>query len=98
MTQAPPVGGQPKNEPLAIWSLVLGIASLVCCGLLAGIPAIILANMAKKKIAESGGTLGGETLAKVGGILGWVSIALTIVGIIVWVITMVFAAGAGSMH
>jgi hypothetical protein len=71
---------------LAIWSLVLGIASLVCCGLFAGIPAIILGNMAKKKIAESGGTLGGETLAKVGGILGWISIALTVISIIVWLI------------
>jgi hypothetical protein len=95
MTQAPPpaAGVQVKNHPLAIWSLVCGIASLVCCGLLAGIPAIILAGMAKNKIAESAGAWGGESLAKIGGILGWISIALTIIGIIVWV--LFFAA---AMH
>jgi hypothetical protein len=83
---APPSGGQPQNDPLAIWSLVLGIAGLVACPLVPSIIAIILGGKSKRKIAESGGTLTGESMAKVGVILGWIGIALGILAIIVAVL------------
>lgn len=91
---APPAGV--PNAPEALWSLILGIVSLVCCGFLAGIPAIILGSSAKKKITASGGTLGGEGMAKVGIILGWISIGLTIIGVLIWIIAL--ATGNGSVH
>jgi hypothetical protein len=65
-----------------MWSMILGILSLVCCGLLAGIPALILGNSAQKEIAASGGAQSGEGMAKAGVILGWISIALSILGLI----------------
>jgi len=35
--------------------MILGIVSVLCCGIFAGIPAIILGNQAKGEIAASGG-------------------------------------------
>ena len=86
MTQAPPAAPlvPQKNNTLAIVSLVCGIASLVLCGCVAGIPAIICGYYAKKQIAEGKG--GGATLAKVGMILGIISIALTVVVLIIYAI------------
>ena len=65
---APAPGAVPGTNKKAIWSLVLGIIGLVCCGFLAGIPAIILANMAKKEIATTGE--GGGGMATAGLVLG----------------------------
>jgi hypothetical protein len=72
----------PQTNQKALWSMILGILSLVCCGLLAGIPALILGNSAQKEIAASGGAQSGEGMAKAGVILGWISIALSILGLI----------------
>jgi len=84
----PPYGGYPqKTNTKAIWALVLGIISVVCCGLVAGIPAIILGNMAKKEIATTGQP--GRGMAQAGFILGIISIAVTVLSVIVY--------GAGLM-
>ena len=69
----------PPGNQKALISLILGIASLVCCGLIAGIPAAILGNMAKNEIAASGGTQGGAGMAQAGFILG-------IIGSIIWLL------------
>jgi len=83
----PPPPGQggyavPQTNQKALWSMILGILSLVCCGLLAGIPALILGNSAQKEIAASGGMQTGEGMAKAGVILGWISVALSVLGLI----------------
>jgi uncharacterized protein DUF4190 len=57
---------------MAVSSLVAGIASLVCCGLLAGIPAIILGFLSRGRISRSSGMLGGGGMATAGVILGFV--------------------------
>jgi hypothetical protein len=93
--QQPPTAGA-RNEPQAVWSLVLGILSLVCCGFIAGIAAILVGGSAQKSIAASGGTLGGEGMAKAGVIMGWISIGLSIIGIVVWVILLV--TGNATVH
>jgi putative exporter of polyketide antibiotics len=82
---------QPRTNQKAIWSLVLGILGFVCCGLFAGIPALILGNMAKKEIAASGGAESGAGMAQAGFILGIIAVALSILGIIL------FAAGVVTM-
>jgi hypothetical protein len=76
----PPGGGyaMPQTNQKAIWSLVLGILGLVCCGLLAGIPAIVLGNMARNEIAASGGMQTGDGMAKAGFIIGIVATALSV--------------------
>jgi len=73
----PPSYGQPQeSEGKATASLILGILSVTCLGLLAGIPAVILGHIAKSNIRKSGGRLGGDGKATAGLILGYVSIAL----------------------
>src|SRR3954468_7962141 len=79
----PPYGGVPqKTNPKAIWSLVLGILGLVCCGFFTGIPAIILGNMAKKEIAQTGQP--GRGLAQAGFILGIVAVVLGVLWLLLW--------------
>jgi len=81
-----PYGGMPvapKNEPMAIVSLCLGIGGLVfgllcCIGLIATIAAIVLGVMAKKKIAVSGGALTGAGMAQAGFIIGIVGTVVII--------------------
>lgn len=100
---APPTYGQPNgyapaavaptsNE--AIWSLVLGILSVTCLGLLAGIPAVILGTIGKRKIGESGGALRGQGLATAGLVLGWVSIGFSV--LIFLFVVLGAIAGSGS--
>jgi hypothetical protein len=81
-----------SNE--AIWSLVLGILSLTCFGFIAGIPAVVLGSVAKRKIAESGGMIRGQGLATAGLVMGWVSIGLSAAFVLLMIISAV--AGSGS--
>ena len=81
--QAPYGGAAPAPQGTnkkAIWSLVLGILGLVCCGFFTGIPALILGNSAKKEIAAGQGT--GSGLATAGVVLGAISIVLGIISVI----------------
>ncbi len=72
-----------KSSNLAIWSLVLGILGLVllfgCIGILFAIPAVICGHVAYGRIKRSSGMLSGESLAMAGLIIGYVSIAFSIV-------------------
>ena len=82
----PPAGGGyalPAGNKKALWSMILGIVSLFCCGVVTGTVAIILAQQAKNEIAASGGLQTGTGQAQAGLVLGIIGIALTIVGIIV---------------
>jgi hypothetical protein len=81
--------GVPQTNQKALWSMVLGIVSIVFCGLLAGIPALILGNAAKREIAASGGAQGGLGMATAGVILGWISVAVTVLVLLIF-----FAGGA----
>jgi hypothetical protein len=90
----PPAGtgsGTGANNSKAIWSLIAGILSLTVCGLIMGIVAILVGKQAQSEIAASGGLQRGESLAKWGIILGWISVALSVLVGIVIVIT--FAGG-----
>jgi hypothetical protein len=78
-------GGTNKK---AIWSLVLGIVGLVCCGFIAGIPAVILGNIAKKEIATSGE--GGRGMATAGLVLGIIAC--------VWGVIYLILAATGSIN
>jgi hypothetical protein len=73
---------QPKNSLCAIWSLVLGLLSIFCCGPLTSIPAIICGHIGLSNIKNSNGTLGGKGMCIAGIILGWVGILLAILSIL----------------
>ena len=73
---------EPQTNSKAIWALVLGILSIIPCGLFAGIPAVILGNMAKNDIDASGGQQTGRGMAVSGLVLGIIGIALSVLGFI----------------
>jgi putative exporter of polyketide antibiotics len=77
-----PYGGQPVagTNQKSIWALVLGILGLVCCGIFTGIPALILGNMAKKEINQTG--QGGGGMATAGIVLGIIAIVWGVISLI----------------
>jgi hypothetical protein len=89
-----PVPAGPQTAGKATTSLVLGIVSLVLCGLLLGIPAIFLGISARKEIRDSNGRLGGEGLALGGIITGVIGSLWSIVVIVIVVIGLVAGGSA----
>ncbi len=87
----PPPGGymQPgagyagqRTDGLAIASLVIGIVSIACSvaclGIIFGPTAAIMGFISRQRIATSGGTVGGGTLAIVGLVLGVVGFVASV--------------------
>jgi len=97
----PPVPLQmyPKND-LAVWSLVLGIAGIVLsCGIITGIPAIIVGN--KARLAVRKGEANNDGMAVAGVILGWVSVAfsaIVVVLLVIWLVVFGAAGGFGELQ
>ena len=80
-------GPPPRTNSNAIVALVLGIAGLTVCQPL-GIVAIFLGRSARKEIAESNGTQGGDGMALAGFVLGIVS--AVVFGLVVLVFGVAF--------
>jgi hypothetical protein len=80
-TTPPPLENtsQPKTSGLAIWSLVLGILSLICFTIFAGIPGVICGHKALSRIKHSGGALTGQGLAIAGLVTGYLGIAYALI-------------------
>lgn len=74
------------NSSMAIVSLVAGILGLTFFPLLGSIVALVTGSMAKKEILNSQGSLGGEGMARAGTILGWIGVALSLIGCCVFAI------------
>ncbi|GGM38872.1 DUF4190 domain-containing protein [Promicromonospora citrea] len=88
-----PAGAYPRNS-LGVWSLVLGIASVVLAlGAVTGVPAIIVGNQARRAVRA--GEADNEGMALTGVVLGWVSIVI-LAGVVVVAITRFVASGLGS--
>jgi hypothetical protein len=84
---------QPNNQyqttsSLAVISLISGIASYFILPVLGAIAAVITGGMAKKEILNSAGAIGGMGMAKWGVILGWINIALGLIGICISVLAL----------
>ena len=75
----------------AIVALVLGILSLLCGGFLLGLPAFFLGRSEEKAIARGDSSKAGQSMAKVGWILGLVGTILSCLVTMGWGI-MVFIA------
>jgi len=73
-------GPNASKNNLGVWALVLGIVSILCCGVLAGVPAIILGLNSKKAQAQGLATNG--NLGNVGFILGIIGSVLGTIGAI----------------
>jgi amino acid transporter len=88
---------QPSSHPrnsLGVWSLVLGIASVVLAlGVVTGIPAIIIGNQGRRAVRA--GEADNERMAVTGVVLGWISLAI-LAAVIVLVIARFLAGGPDS--
>ncbi len=80
-TFTPPASVKLDNT-LATISLVCGILSIVCCGFITGIPAIITGFIAKNRAESNPHLYSGRGMAIVGILLGTISIVLTIILVI----------------
>ncbi len=86
-------GPVPQTSQKATWAMIIGILSLLCCGL-AGIASIIMGQQAKGEIAASNGRLTGAGQAQAGFILGIVALSLTALGILFYVVVIGVAVSA----
>ncbi len=89
--------GAPVSETNsnAIIALVCGIGAFVICGL-GAIPAIIFGNKAIAEIDASGGRQDGRGMAQAGKIIGWVAVAMWVIGIVLFAIIFIAAAASSS--
>ncbi|TMD39647.1 MAG: DUF4190 domain-containing protein [Chloroflexi bacterium] len=71
-----------RTDGLAIAALVIGIVSIACSvaclGIILGPTAAIMGFISRQRIATSGGTVGGGTLAIVGLVLGVVGFVASV--------------------
>ena len=94
--QAPSAYSNPSVQPMmmttpgtsgkAIAALILGLCVFLV-GLFAGIPAVILGHMALTEINTSGGLKGGKGMAITGLVLGYLSIAAGVCGILLIILS-----------
>lgn len=71
-----------STSTLAVVSLICGVLSWLAIPLLGAIVAIITGHMARGEIGRSQGALDGDGFAIVGLILGYLQLALALVGIL----------------
>ncbi|MDF1703395.1 MAG: DUF4190 domain-containing protein [Aeromicrobium sp.] len=95
---------QPQGSQQALWSMILGIASIasivvaICFyvpGIALGIPAIILSFTARKEIARSNGLRTGSGQATAGLVTGIIGIVLNVL-LIAFFIVLFATEGFGS--
>jgi hypothetical protein len=88
-----PVPVQQHTNGMAIASLVCGIGQLLA-GLPAGIAAVILGHLARKRIRQTGEQ--GDGMARAGLILGYIGIALTVLLILLIVAVAAHTSGGSG--
>lgn len=96
--QQPGYQPPPSSSGRATTSLVLGILSLIACGLLLGIPAMVLARQAKREIRESGGRVGGDGLATAGFVTGLIGTLWSVLVILFVVVVLAFGGSWFDEH
>ncbi len=72
-----------RTSTLAVISLVAGILGWTLLPFLGSLGAIITGHMARSEIRRAAGTIDGDGLAIAGLVLGWGSVVVTIIGILV---------------
>ncbi|NYJ01013.1 hypothetical protein HNR19_001711 [Nocardioides thalensis] len=88
----PAYGGAPMEHPQGTTILILGILSIVCCGIFTGIPAIIMG----RKASNDGQAYSNAGVIKAGYICGIIGTVLSVLGIVFYII-MFAIAGSVSL-
>ena len=71
----------PPNSGMAVASLIASILGVTLMPTIGSVIGLVLGYMARSRIRDSAGTVGGEGLAKAGIVLGWIGVALAVVGV-----------------
>lgn len=96
---AMPTYSEPISAPMsnaATVSLVFGILGLIILPVIAPVVAVVAGHMARREIANSGGRLAGSGRATAGLVLGYVQIALTILGCFLFFLIAIASTSAGG--
>jgi len=96
----PPPGpygyGYPQEtESQATTALVLSIVGVFTC-FIVSIVALVIAGKADESIRQSGGRKTGEGLVKAARIVSWITIGLTVLGILVVIVVVAVAAPSST--
>ncbi|GAA4799787.1 DUF4190 domain-containing protein [Lysobacter hankyongensis] len=75
-----------RTSTLAVISLVAGILGWTLLPFLGSLGAIITGHMARSEIRRAAGTVDGNGLAIAGLVLGWGSVVVTVIGILLAVL------------
>jgi hypothetical protein len=75
-----PTVNQPASS-MATISLIAGVLGLTLFPFIGSIVAVATGVMARREIREAEGALGGDGLATAGLVLGWIGVALTVMGL-----------------
>jgi len=91
----------PTMNQNAVLSLVFGISSLLIMltcllGIIAAVPAVICGYSARREILNSPYPQDGAGLATAGIITGWVTIALTVIPVLFFLVLLLFAFFANA--
>jgi len=92
----PPAPPNASASGKAITALILGIAALLCCGFMAGIPAFFVGRSEENDINQGKSPEAGRILAKIGWILGLVGTILSCLGTIMYAFFIWMAVKNGN--
>lgn len=95
MTQ-PQLIAPARQNSMALTSMILGILSFLCGGLLTGIPAIIFGHIARKQFRNSAIPQSGQGMATTGLILGYIATVISLLVLIGYVIVIVMAVNSSD--
>jgi hypothetical protein len=84
----------PPTDDKAVWALVSAIAGFLVCPIVLHIVGWALASASLTSIRASGGTLGGEGLAKAARIISIIGLVLYGLGILLFVLVVVLGLAA----
>ncbi len=97
----PPAWGPrpPDTDGQAIAALVCAIGSFFVVPFVPAVVAVALASSSRQRIAQSGGRLKGESLCTAATIIGWINIALCVLGgIFILVLLIAWSRETAMIH
>jgi len=95
----PAIGTKPPGPSgKAITALILGILSIICCGFLVGVPAIIIGKLEMNAFKRGETNKTSRDLAQIGFITGIVGTSLTCLATILWLILVAIGASGEMMN